>query len=83
MKIKDAIADEIREFIISNVNQEEVNDDLDIFSSGLLSSLFAIELMTFVEKKFQIKVTMDDLDMSNFSTIRNITEYVARKRSEG
>lgn len=83
MIIKDAIADEIREFIISNVNEEEVNDDLDIFSSGLLSSLFAIELMTFVEKKFQIKVTMDDLDMSNFSTIRNITEYVARKRSEG
>ncbi|MEC2503534.1 phosphopantetheine-binding protein, partial [Bacillus cereus] len=38
----------------------EFNDDTEIFEEGLVNSLFAIQLMTFLEKEFAIKVTMDD-----------------------
>ncbi|MCP5102457.1 MAG: acyl carrier protein, partial [bacterium] len=55
------------------------NND-DIFESGLVNSLFAIELMTYLEKAFQIKVTMDDLDMENFKSVTAVCAFVDSKR---
>ncbi len=70
----------IRNYIMENVNLQDLNDDFDIFEAGLVNSLFAIELMTFLEKAFNIKVTMDDLDMENFKTVNSTGRFVQRKR---
>ncbi len=70
----------IRDYILENVNLPGLEDDFDIFESGIVNSLFAIELMTFLEKSFGIKVTMDDLDMSNFKSVKAAGEFVYRKR---
>ena len=72
--------DIIRNYIMENVNLQELNDDFDIFEAGLVNSLFAIELMTFLEKAFSIKVTMDDLDMENFKTVNSTGRFVQRKK---
>jgi methoxymalonate biosynthesis acyl carrier protein len=72
--------DIIRDYIMENVNLQDINDDFDIFEAGLVNSLFAIELMTFLEKAFNIKVTMDDLDMENFKTVNSTGRFVQRKR---
>jgi len=72
--------DIIRNYIMENVNLQELDDDFDIFEAGLVNSLFAIELMTFLEKVFDIKVTMDDLDMENFKTVNSTGRFVQRKK---
>jgi acyl carrier protein len=72
----------IRNYIMENVNLQELDDDYDIFEAGLVNSLFAIELMTFLEKAFNIKVTMDDLDMENFKTVNSTGSFVQRKKEE-
>ena len=72
--------DIIRNYIMENVNLQELDDDFDIFAAGLVNSLFAIELMTFLEKAFSIKVTMDDLDMENFKTVNSTGRFVQRKK---
>lgn len=70
----------IRDYIVENINVQELDDDFDIFEAGIVSSLFAIELMTFLEKSFNIKVTMDDLDMENFKTVNSTSRFVQRKK---
>ena len=77
-EIRRAVKDYIGEF----VNLDNVNDEINIFEAGLVNSLFAIELMTFLEKSFDIKVGMEDLDMSYFESINAITEFVSRKEAE-
>lgn len=72
--------DIIRNYILGNIKIPQLSDDLDIFEAGIVNSLFAIELMTFLEKAFAIKVTMDDLDMENFKSIDAACNFVARKR---
>ena len=37
------------------------------------------ELMTFLESAFNIKVTMDDLDIENFKTVEATSRFVQRK----
>lgn len=70
----------VRAYIIKSVSVKQLEDDADLFGSGLASSLFAIQLMTFIEKNFSIKVTMDDLDMSNFKTVNAILNFIEKKK---
>lgn len=76
-------AEKISEYIMMNTNLNSIDYNLDIFEEGLVSSLFAIELMTFLEKNFDVKVTMDDLDMENFKCVNNIVKFVENKRNGG
>lgn len=70
----------IRSYILENINVPALSDDFDIFETGIVNSLFAIELMTFLEKSFSIKVTMDDLDMQNFKSVNAASQFVQRKK---
>lgn len=72
--------DQVKNFILSAIGKEQLDDDLDIFASGLVSSLFAIELMTYVEREYDIKVTMEDLDMNNFKSLQSIGQFIQRKQ---
>jgi acyl carrier protein len=72
--------DVIRGYIQENVGTSDIEDDLDIFETGIVNSLFAIELMTFLEKSFSIKVTMDDLDMENFKSVNAASQFVRQKQ---
>lgn len=76
----DGLKDLIRNFITKSVNIEGVDDSEDLFESKLVNSLFAIQLVTFVEKTFQIKVTMDDLDIDNFKSIDAVYHFVISKK---
>jgi len=76
-----AIAEKINGYILESVNMDSIEYDMDIFEEGLVSSLFAIELMTFLEKNFEIKITTNDLDMNNYKSINSITEFVCKKKA--
>ena len=69
----------IRNFIGNSVNIDSVGDDENLFTSGLINSLFAVQLTTFIERKFDIEIGMDDLDIENFKSINATAAFVARK----
>ena len=50
-----------------------------LFETGIVNSLFAVQLMTFIEKTFQIEVGMDDLDIENFKSINATAAFVMKK----
>jgi acyl carrier protein len=47
---------------------------------GLVNSLFAIELVLFVENEFSITAERDDLEIDNFSSIAALTRFVLDKQ---
>jgi len=58
---------------------EEIRDDDDIFELGVVNSLFAIQLVVFVENEFSITVERVELDINNFCSIAALTGYVRGK----
>ena len=56
-----------------------MEDDEDLFASGLVNSLFAMQLVLFVEKEFSIKVENQDLDIANFKSVNAITGFIQSK----
>jgi acyl carrier protein len=70
--------DQIRDFLSKHIKGRQLQDDDDIFGLGLVSSLFAMELVLYVEQQFEIEVSGDDLDISNLRTVNAIAALVER-----
>jgi acyl carrier protein len=66
----------IREFVARHVGGAPVEDDEDIFASGYVNSLFAVQLVMFVERTFDIPVVGDDLDLRNFRSVAAVHRFV-------
>lgn len=78
------LKEKIRKFIESNLvvfeDEAEFNDSDNIFEMGFVNSLFAMKLVSYIEQEFDIEVDNDDLEISNFSSVDRIVEYVEKKK---
>lgn len=76
---ENGIKEAVRRFILSSINVTHLDDDDNLFESGIVNSLFAVQLMMFIEKTFAIEVGMDDLDIENFKSLNATTAFVLKK----
>lgn len=65
---------------VSERVKAEVPADQDLFGSGLVSSMFAMELVVHLEQAFSVQILGDDLKRDNFRTIAAMTALVVRLR---
>lgn len=74
------IVDGIRSFLTERVRgTENVSGDENLFELGLVNSLFAMQLVNFVEKEFGVVVEDDDLTIEHFQSINAIASLIDRK----
>lgn len=76
---KSTILNEIKNFLGDHISLEELKFDEDIFKTGYVNSLFAMKLVQFVEVNFNIKVENEDLEITNFNTVDNLTNFIINK----
>ncbi len=79
----DEIKSKVRGFLAKFFRNQELGDDDDIFAQGFVSSLFAMQLVMFVEREFQVRIANKDLDLNNFRTVSAIAELVRSKVDVG
>ncbi|GGK74854.1 acyl carrier protein [Mangrovihabitans endophyticus] len=70
----------IGRFVADRVN-DDVPTDRDLFASGLVSSMFAMELVVFLEQEFDLEIQGDDLKRDHFRTVASMTDLVLRLRA--
>jgi len=71
--------EKIVQFLSRFFRNHELKDDEDIFALGFVNSLMAMQLVTFLEKEFDIRVEDEDLDLENFRSINSMDELLERK----
>ena len=71
----------ISDYFARSLHAAEVADEADIFASGLVNSLFALQIVLFVEKEFGIRVDNEDLELDNFRSVNALAGFVARKQA--
>lgn len=70
----------IRLFLARFFRVEGIKEDDDFFALGFVNSLFAMQLVMWVEKEFGVSVEDEDLDLQNFNTINAVSAFTERKR---
>jgi len=78
-KTAPAVRETVRRFILSSIAVTGLDDEANLFESGIVNSLFAVQLMTFIEKTYGIEVGIEDLDIENFKSVNATTAFVLRK----
>jgi methoxymalonate biosynthesis acyl carrier protein len=58
----------------------EVAVDHDLFGSGLVTSMFAMELVVHLEDAYDIAIVGPELKLDNFRTVQAMTSLVLRLR---
>jgi acyl carrier protein len=76
------VANEVEGFIAEKValQGEKIARDEDLLASDTLDSLTIVELVSFMEARFGIRVSDDDLMPENFKTIDEIVAFVERRQ---
>ena len=80
--MQEAIIDQVSAFITDRFPQAAITETEDIFSLGYINSLFAMELVMFLEKSFSVTIPNDELHIDNFRTVKAMAALVERLRPE-
>ncbi len=75
------IKQQIRTFLSKYFKNYDLQDDEDIFSLGFVNSLFAMQIVLFVEKELGITLANEDLNLDNFRTINAMTQLITSKKT--
>ncbi len=71
---------QIREFVSRFFRGHDLQDGEDIFATGFVNSMFAMQLVNFVEQTFGFTVESEDMEIDNFRSINAIAALVERRR---
>lgn len=72
----------VRAFIASNFyvpNAQALSDDTSLLDQGIVDSTGVLEVTTFLESQFGIKIEDTEIVPENLDTIANIVAFVKRK----
>lgn len=79
----ESIAKVIRSYIAENIlfsgNAYPYADETSFLDEGVLDSMNVLQLVTFVEKQFDIPVDDQDIVPDNFDSVSRLSRYIARK----
>jgi acyl carrier protein len=78
------IKSEIRKYIIENFlygnDDNTLNDDVSFLESGIIDSTGVLELVSFVQETFGIKVKDDELIPNNFDSLSKLEVFIVNKQ---
>lgn len=69
----------LKKFISRFFRKHELQDDEDMFELGIVNSLFAMQLVMFVESELGVALTDSDLDLANFRSVDVIMALINSK----
>ena len=75
-------AEQIREFVVNNFlfgDGSRLQNDTSFLESGIIDSTGILEVITYMEETFGIKVNDDELLPENLDSIDNIVGFLDRK----
>lgn len=73
--------EKLRTFLTQHISGRTIADDDQIFAAGFVNSMFAMQLVLFLEKNFKIAIANEDLELANFQSINAMAALVERKTS--
>ena len=69
----------LKTFLSQFFGSHDLRDDEDIFAVGFVNSMFAMQLVLFIEQEFQVTIENEDLELDNFRTIDAMVSLLKRK----
>lgn len=79
MNIAEEIERFIREDLVRDPGEDGFSRDDSLIQKGILDSMSILQLVAFVEDRFSVRVTDDEVVTDNFDSIQAICNLIQRK----
>jgi acyl carrier protein len=73
------VRQQLRQFIRDSFLVDDFTDEESFLASGVLDSLGIVQLVSFVESRYALKVPDTDLVPENFDSVAKLAAYVERR----
>lgn len=73
------IKDEVKQFLVKSFRVKDIGYSDNIFDTGAMHSLFFIQLLVFIEKKYKIDLDVGEFDPTQLTSIDNIAQFISSK----
>jgi acyl carrier protein len=80
VEARDVIRTYLRENMLFGDESVELSDDVSLFEEGVVDSTGVLELVMFIEQRFDVAVETDELVPDNFESIAGLARFVDEKR---
>ncbi|HFC11947.1 MAG TPA: acyl carrier protein [Anaerolineae bacterium] len=70
----------IHAFLDKHFPNNDLADSDDIFAQGFINSMFAMQLVLFVEEAFQLEISNAALDIANFRSVNHMVALIQGQR---
>lgn len=82
--VLEEIIQNIRRFILENYLfgyvETELSNEMSFLGYGVIDSLGIVELLTYIEKEFDIAVSNDEILPDNLDSVDSVSRFVLRKK---
>ena len=76
-----AIKEQVRTFI-ANFTNKKIEDDTDIFSLGFANSLFGMQLVLFIERKYSVRLGPSEISLERLCNLKSIAKMVVELKDK-
>jgi acyl carrier protein len=77
------IKEQVREYILDNflmgLKVNDIQEDTSFLDIGIIDSTGVIELISFLEETYGIRVEDEEMVPENLDSLKNVERYVAQK----
>jgi acyl carrier protein len=83
--------DELRAFLLAQYGRalktrgkdpQDIPDDFDLLTEGIIDSLGIMEMITAIEANFGLEIDFEDLDAEDLTRIGPLCRYIEKKSAE-
>lgn len=79
---KTEIINFLKEIITDIQDEQEVKEDTMLLDEGIIDSVSILYLIGEIEDRYEIHVSLEDVNEKNFASIDAISTYVCKLKSE-
>ena len=72
------IIDFINQQLLNGLDSHTLTADDDLLGSGWIDSMGMMALIGFIENRFELKITPQDMTIENFKTVTELRAYLKR-----
>jgi len=76
------IGSELRDFVVTNFlfgKGDDLSDDESLLDNGVIDSTGVLELVSYLQERYDIHIEDDEIVPANLDSIHNLVDFVGRK----
>ena len=72
---------QVTELLATHLHLEVRDAETDLLGGGLLDSLGLVELLALLEQRFDVQISLEELELDHFRTVGSIAAFITSREA--